>query len=173
MPSIIVHIGRFFIFLLAQGLIFGQLEFDLGIHPMIYPLFIIMLPFDTRPIVLMLLAFLLGLGVDFFMNTFGLHASAALLIAYIRPELYRLFAPRDGYDTLMQPTADALGFKWFIYVSSILIFIHHLWFFFLEYFKWSAFFTIMRNTLLSSLTTLVILILIQLIFFKKKKRHES
>lgn len=173
MPSIIAHIGRFFIILLAQGLIFGQLEFSVGIHPMIYPLFIIMLPFDTRPIALMFLAFLLGIGVDFFMNTFGLHASAAVLTAYIRPELYRLFAPRDGYDVLMQPTAESLGYKWFIYVTGVSLFVHHLWFFLLEYFKWSEFFTIMRNTLLSGVTSLVILILIQIIFFKKKNRHES
>lgn len=172
MPNLLLHIGRFFIILLAQGLIFGQLEFELGIHTMIYPLFILMLPFDTRPIVLMLLAFILGIGVDFFMNTFGLHASAAVLVAYIRPELYRLFAPRDGYDILMQPTAESMGYKWFIYVTSITILIHHLWFFFLEYFKWSEVFTILRNTLLSGLTTLTLLIFIQIIFFKKKKRHE-
>lgn len=172
MPSILIHIGRFFIILLAQGLIFGQLEFNAGIHPMIYPLFILMLPFDTRPIVLMILGFFIGIGVDFFMNTFGLHASAALLVAYIRPELYRLFAPRDGYDVLMQPTAESLGYKWFIYVAGITLFIHHLWFFFLEYFKWSEFFTIMRNTILSGITSLILLILIQIIFFKKKSRHE-
>lgn len=172
MPSFIVHISRFFIILLAQGLIFGQLEFGIGIHPMIYPLFILMLPFDTRPIVLMVLAFIMGIGVDFFMNTFGLHASAAVLIAYIRPELYRLFAPRDGYDTLMQPTAESLGYKWFVYVGGISIFMHHLWFFFLEYFKWSEFFTILRNSLLSGVTTLILLVLIQIIFFKKKNRHE-
>lgn len=172
MSNILLHIGRFFIFLLAQGLIFGQLEFGGGIHPMIYPLFILMLPFDTRPIVLMILAFLMGLGVDFFMNTFGLHASAAVLVAYIRPELYRLFAPRDGYDILMQPSAEAMGYKWFIYVTGITLFVHHLWFFFLEYFKWSESLTILRNTLLSGLTSLIILIMIQIIFFKKKKRHE-
>jgi len=169
MNTITKNIIRLIIFVLAQGLIFGQMELGNGIHPMIYPLFIIMLPFDTRPIMLMFLAFLAGLGVDFFMNTFGLHASAAVLTAYIRPELYRLFSPRDGYDTFMQPTINEIGFKWFIQVSTIMVLFHHLWFFILEYFKWSAWDEILKNTVFSAILTLIIFIVLQILFFKKPK----
>ena len=160
---------RLLIFVLAQGLIFGQLNFGYGIHPMIYPLFIILLPFDTRPVVLMLLAFLTGIGVDFFMNTFGLHASAAVLIAYIRPSIFKRFSPRDDYDLLKEPTASEWGYSWFIKVSGVTVLIHHLWFFSMEYFKWSAWKEIITSTLLSSFITLVIFILIQVLFFKKPK----
>lgn len=169
MPTALTHIIRLVIIVLAQGLIFGQMEFGLGIHPMIYPLIILLLPFDTRPIVLMLIGFVAGISVDFFMNTFGLHASAGVLVAYIRPELYHLFAPRDGYDVLKEPTIGYLGFRWFFYVGGITIFIHHLWFFFLEYFKWSEFLYILQKTFLSSIVTLLIFILIQIFFFKKDK----
>tara|TARA_B100000508_G_C11465858_1_gene282511 strand:- start:58642 stop:59157 length:516 start_codon:yes stop_codon:yes gene_type:complete len=164
------QIGRMLLFIIAQGLIFGQLEFGWGIHPMVYPLFILMLPFDTRPVVLMVVAFFTGLGVDFFMNTFGLHASAALLIAYIRPELFRLFSPRDGYDSLKEPSMSEWGVKWFIQVAGITIVIHHVWFFLLEYFKWSAWTEILQSSILSSIVTLVIFIVIQVLFFKKPKK---
>lgn len=160
---------RLVIFVLAQGLIFGQLNFGYGIHPMIYPLFIILLPFDTRPVVLMFLAFLTGIGVDFFMNTFGLHASAAVLIAYLRPGIFKRFAPRDDYDFLKEPIASEWGYVWFIKVSGLTIIIHHLWFFSLEYFKWSAWKEIITSTVLSSIITLIIFILIQVLFFKKPK----
>ena len=160
---------RLLVFVLAQGLIFGQLSFGYGIHPMIYPLLIILLPFDTRPVILMLLAFLTGIGVDFFMNTFGLHASAAVLIAYLRPSIFKRFAPRDDYDLLKEPTAGELGYAWFIKVSGTIVIIHHLWFFSLEYFKWSAWKEIIMSTLLSSIITLIIFILIQVLFFKKPK----
>lgn len=169
MSNLLKHIIRLIIFVLAQGLIFGQLEFGVGIHPMIYPLFILMLPFDIRPIVLMLMAFIAGIGVDFFMNTFGLHASAAVLVAYIRPELFRLFAPRDGYDILKEPTASEYGFMWFLYVAGITTLIHHLWFFLLEHFKWSDMFQVLQKTVLSALVTMVIFIIIQILFFKKYK----
>lgn len=164
------HIVRLLIFVAAQGLVFGQLEFGLGIHPMIYPLFILMLPFDTRPIVLMMLSFFVGIGTDFFMNTFGLHASAAVLVAYIRPELFRLFSPREGYDALREPTMSEWGFSWFFQVAGIAIIVHHAWFFLLEYFKWAAWKEILQNTVLSAIVTFVIFIVIQVLFFKKPKK---
>jgi hypothetical protein len=169
MNNLLTHITRLVIFVLAQGLIFGQLEFGAGIHPMIYPLFILMLPFDMSPILLMILAFITGVSVDFFMNTFGLHASAAVLIAYTRPELYRLFSPRDGYDVLKEPTASEFGYKWFLYVAGITITIHHAWFFFLEHFKLSDWLIILQKIILSVLATMFILLIIQILFFKKPK----
>ena len=156
--------------ILTQTLIFGQIEFGIGIHIMIYPLFLILLPFDMKPISLMLVAFLMGILLDSLFNTFGLHASASVIVAYLRPELYRLFAPRDGYDLLMKPSIKDLGVQWFISVSSIMITIHHFWFFFLEYFKWSAWFSIIKNTLLSSIITLFIIVAIEMLFTKKETR---
>lgn len=169
MNNLLIHILRLIIFILAQGLIFGRLEFGLGIHPMIYPLYILMLPFDIRPIILMIMALVVGIGVDFFMNTFGLHASAAVLVAYFRPELFRLFAPRDGYDILKEPTANEYGFKWFFYVAGITTLIHHLWFFLFEHFKLTDIFLVLQKTILSALVTMVIFIIIQILFFKKHK----
>jgi len=169
MNNLLIHIVRLIIFVLAQGLIFGQLEFGAGIHPMIYPLFILMLPFDISPILLMVMAFITGISVDFFMNTFGLHASAAVLVAYVRPELYRLFAPRDGYDVLKEPTMSEYGYKWFLYVAGIATIIHHLWFFLLEHFSLSDWLIVLQKTTLSTLVTMSILLIIQILFFKKPK----
>lgn len=169
MNNLLIHIIRLIVFVLAQGLIFGQLEFGVGIHPMIYPLFILLLPFDISPILLMVMAFITGISVDFFMNTFGLHASAAVLVAYIRPELFRLFAPRDGYDVLKEPTASEYGYKWFLSVAGIAITIHHAWFFLLEHFSWSDWLIILRKTVLSVIVTMFILLIIQILFFKKPK----
>ena len=68
MVGIYIHIIRFFLFVLAQGLIVGQLDFGFGIHPMIYPLFILLLPFDMSAIALMIIAFVTGVSVDFFIS---------------------------------------------------------------------------------------------------------
>lgn len=170
MNEVLKYIIWFVGLILVQTLIFGQIEFGLGLHIMIYPLFFILLPFDTKPVVLMLLAFTMGIILDSFSNTFGLHASASVILAYFRPELYRLFAPREGYDLLMKPSVKDMGFKWFISVSSSLIILHHFWFFFLEYFKWSAWITILQNTILSGVITLFIIIAIEVLFTRKDKR---
>lgn len=165
----ILNIFRIILLILAQGLIFGQLSFGYGIHPMVYPLAIVLLPFNVKPVWLMVIAFFIGMSVDFFMNTFGLHASAAGLVAFLRPSIYRAFSPRDDYDIQKEPTAKELGYSWFLKVSSILIVVHHFWFFLLEYLKVSAWKEIIINTLLSSIATLIIFILIQVFFFKKPK----
>ncbi len=169
MIGIYIHIFRFFLFVLAQGLIVGQLDFGFGIHPMIYPLFILLLPFDMSAIPLMIIAFLTGVSVDFFMNTFGLHASAAVIMAYFRPELFKLFSPRDGYESFRQPSVADLGYKWFISVSSLMVLIHHVWFFFLEYFRLSDVLYVLQKTFLSGVLTVLIFLLIQIIFFKNQR----
>lgn len=169
MIGIYIHIFRFFLFVLAQGLIVGQLDFGFGIHPMIYPLFILLLPFDMSAIPLMIIAFVTGVSVDFFMNTFGLHASAAVIMAYFRPELFKLFSPRDGYESFRQPSVADLGYKWFISVSSLMVLIHHVWFFFLEYFRLSDVLYVLQKTFLSGVLTVLIFLLIQIIFFKNQR----
>ena len=170
MNDIVKYISYFVGLIIAQTLIFGQLEFGLGLHIMIYPLFLIVLPFDIKPVFLMLIAFAMGIILDAFSNTFGLHASASVLIAYLRPELYRLFAPREGYDILMKPSVRDLGINWFVSVTGIVILIHHFWFFFLEFFKWSAWFSILKNTILSGLITIFIVLAIEILFTKKESR---
>jgi len=170
MNDAVKYISYFVGLIIAQTLIFGQLEFGLGLHIMIYPLFLIVLPFDIKPVFLMLIAFAMGIILDAFSNTFGLHASASVLIAYLRPELYRLFAPREGYDILMKPSVRDLGINWFVSVTGIVILIHHFWFFFLEFFKWSARFSILKNTILSGLITVFIVLAIEILFTKKESR---
>lgn len=168
MSLYIKHIIRFLLIVLAQSLIFGQMEFIYGVHIMIYPLFIMLLPFEISTILLLIVSFFLGISVDLFMNTFGLHASSAVLIAFLRPTIYKLFAPREGYDLLKEPTIQAYGFKWFFATHFIVITVHHLYFFTMEYFSFININHILLKTLLSSIFTFLIFVAIQFIFFKKK-----
>lgn len=161
------YIFRFLMFAFAQTLIIGQLDFGLDIHPMIYPFFILILPFEINTIWAMIIAFLMGIFVDFFMNTFGLHASAALIIAYLRPQIFSFFAPRDGYDNFRSPTIQSLGYRWFLSVSGLVILFHHFWFFLLEQFKFSDILIILKKTILSGIISIVIFLITHTIFFKR------
>lgn len=162
------YITWFIAIVILQVLIFSEITFGIGVHIMIYPMLIIMWPFDIKPIPLMFLAFLLGICLDFLSNTFGLHTSSAVLVAYFRPELFRLFAPRDGYDIMMKPSINDLGFKWFFYITGITLLIHHFWFFFLEIFSWKAWINILQNTFLSAIFSLFFIIALEVLFRKKR-----
>lgn len=140
-----------------------------GIHVMIYPMLIIALPFDLKPVWLMLIALLLGFTIDAFNNTYGLHASSAVFIAYLRPTLMKFISPKDGYDTLLRPNIKDMGFKWYATILIILIALHHLWFFVFESFNLYDFGYILLKTVLSTVVSWFLSILLQYLFAKPSK----
>lgn len=99
-----------------------------------------------------------GLTIDMFQNTPGMHASACLVIAYLRPGWLKMIAPRDGYETDAQPGIRKFGFIWYITYASVLVLVHHFTLFFLEVFRFSEFFDTLLRIVLSSVLTLLLII---------------
>ncbi len=66
------HTIRFVIFAFLQAMVFNQLNIGFGIHLMIQPLYIMLLPFELTVIPIMGIAFLMGLVIDIISNTYGL-----------------------------------------------------------------------------------------------------
>ncbi|MDX2359379.1 MAG: hypothetical protein QNK23_01140 [Crocinitomicaceae bacterium] len=143
-----------------------------GIQLMIYPLFIILLPVELSVIPLMLAAFSLGIFIDAMSNTYGLHTSALLAMAYSRPMIFDLFAPRDGYDPLLETNVFNMGTGWFLKVFGLLILIHHFWFFMLEMFKLNEIGFVLRKTALSAPLSFLICILLQYLLIQKRAKNE-
>ena len=171
MRLIITQLIRFVIFVLVQALVFNQLEIGFGIQIMIYPLFLILLPFETNILVLLLLAFAMGICIDSISNTFGLHTSSLLLVAYLRPLIFNAFSPREGYDPLKEASVFEMGQRWFISVFGLLLLIHHFWFFMLELFKMNEILFIFQKTILSVPISFLLCILLQVIFVTKPKER--
>ena len=73
------HILRFIVLTFLQALIFNQLNIGFGIHLMIQPLFIMLLPFELGVIPIMGLAFLMGLIIDIFSH-FHMNDSTSMQI---------------------------------------------------------------------------------------------
>jgi drug/metabolite transporter (DMT)-like permease len=126
------------------------------------------LPFDISKYALLLIAFLLGICVDFFLGTTGVHASASVFMAFSRPLILQIIAPRDGYDTTIRPRLQDMGFKWFLIYASTLVLLHHLFLFYVEVFRFSNFLSTLSRAVISSLFTLFLIIISQLFIFKNK-----
>ena len=92
MTIAIKHIIRFFLFALIQVLVLNQIEIGWGIQLMIYPVFIMLLPVELSVFYLLLISFLFGMFIDSMSNSYGLHTSALLLFAYLRPLIFKVFA---------------------------------------------------------------------------------
>lgn len=165
----LIQILRFVLFVFAQALIFNQIEVGFGIHVMIYPLFIFLLPIQWSVFVVMLISFAMGFSIDSLGNTYGLHASSAVFLAYLRPMIFKVFEPRDGYENLTESSIYDMDTTWLMYVFGSMLLIHHFWFFTIELFKFNEILFIFQKTLLSVPISMVICILIQLIFVRRRK----
>jgi hypothetical protein len=160
---------RFVVIILLQTLVFNQIEIGFGVHLMIQPLFIMLLPFETSVFTLMILSFSLGLIIDVFSNTYGLNASSLVLMAYLRPIIFKLYGPREGYDPLKEPSIFDMGSRWFLFTFGFLILIHHFWFFLVEIFRFDQFLLILQKTLFSVIVSFILCVILQTFLIKKSK----
>lgn len=117
---------------------------------------------------LLVLAFILGLTVDVFSNTMGLHAAATVFIGFARPGILRALAPREGYEAESSPTIKQMGLQWFLIYCLVMVLGHHIVLFFVEVFRFSEFFSTLTRALLSSLITIIIIFISQFLFGSTK-----
>ena len=116
-------VSRFILLLLVQGLLLINVNIFGGFgHVNLYVLVILLLPIKSPRLLDMVIAFALGLGVDMFYNSPGLHASALVFTAFVRPLVIRILTPRDDYDFTDRPVISSLGWLWYVrYAGSVLL----------------------------------------------------
>ena len=159
--------GRFILLVLLQVLLIDHIQISGYIQPFFYEIFILLLPFETPGWLVLISAFFLGLSIDFFENTPGLHASATVFMGFLRPGVLKLIAPRDGYEPQTYPGIFYYGTSWFIKYSLILIFAHNLMLFFLEVFTVTYFFETLLRVILSTIFSFVLIVLSQFLVYRK------
>jgi hypothetical protein len=114
---------------------------------------------------LLLTSFLLGLSVDYFSLTPGLHAAACVLIAYLRPYLITILSPRDTQE-FQYPEPSVKAMQWAPYVVYILIlsFVHHFYLTFLQWLSVGSFWSFLGKTLLGTLISFLLILTADLLF---------
>ncbi len=161
----IKYIVIFISLVLIQVLILNQVQFSGFVNPYIYLLFILLLPLSTPQYIVLPLAFLLGLTVDSFSNSLGIHAAATTFIAFLRPAIIGTISSREE-DKNDYPGLKQNGFQWFLYYTIVMVFFHHLVLFYLEVFTFSGFFHTLFKVILSSVFSIFVIVLSQYIIFR-------
>jgi cell shape-determining protein MreD len=131
-------------------------------------MFLLLLPIRTPRALQVFLAFLLGLLIDVFYNTPGLHAAASTFTAYMRDAILRIIEPRGGYTSDKTPNRRLFGDQWFWQYAAVLLFVHLVAYSFLEEFAFSVSFVFIERLLLSYIFSLIIVILPQYILPAKR-----
>jgi rod shape-determining protein MreD len=156
------NILRFILLVLLQALVIDHIDLAHGwVVPYIYVLFILLLPFDTPDWATLLLGFLLGMVMDLFSSTPGMHASACVVMAYARIWMLRALVPREGYDPGKRPIIQHMGLAWFTTYAGVLILVHHLWLFFVEVYRFDDFLSTFLRALMSAIATFILCLLAQ------------
>lgn len=169
MSELLKNILRFILLMVLQVFILNHVLIYDFVTPNLYLLFILLLPFNMSRPVLMICAFLLGLCLDMFMNTQGMHAAACVLIAYLRPSIMNILAPQKGFETnRITPSITTMGWVPFLIYASVLTFIHHVVFFTLEVFDFHNFFYISIKILLSTMLSLAMIMVYEMLFAPPK-----
>ena len=162
---------RFIFFILVQVYVLNQIRpLHHLVNPYIYFLFILWLPFKIGRLSLMLLAFALGLCLDFFTKTPGLHAAPCVLIAYLRPFMINILIPHEETETnYREPSFRSMGFAPYFTYAAILTFAHHTFLFLLEALQFAGFIYFIMKTLLSVAISLLILLITEFLFDRKQR----
>jgi len=161
------NITRFIVLVLIQVLVLNNINFLGYINPYIYILFIILYPIKNNRLLFIFLSFLLGLAVDLFLDSGGVHAAACVTIAYARPVILKfVFGSLYDHQTIKFSSTE-FGQK--VTYFTIIILIHHLILFSLEIFNTSKIILILKKSLFSSIFTILLCLLIIVLFSRKNK----
>jgi len=165
--ALLGNIARFILLLVAQVLIFNRIDLFGFINPFPYVLFIILYPVNGNKSGLLAASFLLGLLMDMFWNSGGVHAAACLVLAYYRPAIFKFsFGLSYEYQTVRLNDVVTLERFSFLLIAIVL---HHFVLFVLEVFKVSFLWDILVRTVLSTIFTIITCIII-IYIIKPSKR---
>lgn len=166
--TLLLNIARFLLLLAAQILIFNEMDFYGYINPYPYILFILLYPVNGNKFGLLLASFFLGIVMDMFCDSGGVHSCGLCHLAYVRPTFFK-FSFGVSYEYQTVRINDKLTPERFSFLL-ISVFTHHIILFSLEIFKFSFILNILLRTLLSSVFTLILCIITIYLFKPSTKR---
>ncbi len=165
--ALLNNIARFVLLLAAQILLFNNINFLGYINPFPYILFIILYPVNGNKYGLLMASFFLGLLMDMFLNSGGVHTTSCLVLAFFRPAFFK-FSFGLSYEYQTVKLNEVLTPERFSFLLLAVV-LHHLILFILEIFTINFFLNIIIRILVSTLFTLIISILI-IYLIKPNKR---
>ncbi|HJU45697.1 MAG TPA: hypothetical protein VJ647_02885 [Chitinophagaceae bacterium] len=171
MSDLLKNTIRFTLFILVQVFVLHKIPpLHQFIVPYLYFLFILWLPYRISRFVLMIAGFLLGITLDYFLRTPGLHAAPCVLIAYIRPFLINMLIPQEGAEqSYSAPSIVSMGWAPYTTYALILAFIHNTYLVFLEWLQFGNFLYFLGKVAATTGISFLLILITELLLFRKEK----
>ncbi len=159
--TVIKLVITFVIYLVLQIVVLRNFVFFDVAFCFVYIACILLLPDEVDPVWVILISFLIGLLVDIFYNTAGVHASASVMIGYLRGYIIKFLFPTKGVENEITITLRDMGGERFIRYVAILTIIHHSMLFFVEAGGFQFFLITVLKIICSVIFTTFLIIILQ------------
>ena len=121
----------FVLFVSIQVLVLDNIHLFRIATPFLYLYVIVKMPVNATRSTVIFISFLLGIVIDMFSNTLGMHAAACSLAGLIRNPLLFTFSEKEITEN-MTPSYRTLGIRAFLKYAVSLVVIHHVALFLIE-----------------------------------------
>lgn len=171
MSNPVKQILRFILFILLQVVVLSHMPpLHRFITPYLYFLFLLWMPFNTNRSLLLIVGFITGFSLDFFLNSPGLHAAPCVLIAFIRPFMITLLVPRETKELgFGSPSVRTMGLAPYALYVTVLTLFHHILLVLLQFMHFPSFSFFFGKILFTTLVSLVLIAITELLFNKRGK----
>ncbi|TAE62208.1 MAG: rod shape-determining protein MreD [Bacteroidetes bacterium] len=169
MSTVIKNCIRFVLFIFVQFFVLDKVPpLHQLVKPSLYFLFVLWLPFSVNRFGLLLVGFVYGLCMDYFLGTMGIHAAACVLIAYLRPFLLTVLLPQDSTEhSYIEPSIKSMGLAPYSIYVLILTFLHHVYVVFIEWTQFGNFFYFIGKVAASTGFSLLLIAVTEMLFYRK------
>lgn len=164
------NILRWVLLVALQVMVFNNIYLGGVFNPFVYVLILLSLPIEINAVLVLFIGFFTGLVIDLFGHTLGMHTMAFTLMAFLRPFMLGIIAPRDGFEFGSSASLEDFGWvRYLIYVTPLIV-IHHIVLFTLEAFGSYNVWLAIQKILINSLLTIAMVILIQTFMSSKSAK---
>lgn len=153
-----------------QLFVFDSLNLGPYVNPLVYIVFIVLLPMKTLPVAVLGMGLALGVCMDAFTGTAGLHTIATLFTSYSRQFLLNVIVGKEYVVEGGIPSVKSIGTGKFLRYASIVVFAQCIVFFTFEAMNWRYFYLVLLKIALSGAITLLFVWLISLLFTVKSRK---
>ena len=168
----LLNILRFVVLVVAQVLIVNHIRLGGFVHPYIYLIFVMLLPINIPGWQLLISGFGIGLVIDLFMGTLGMHAGATTVMAFCRPGIIKLVSGTQKFENIKEPNVNQLGFPWFVRYTICMVMVHNFTLFMFEGFSFHLVGQAILRILISVPVSVFLILLILYLFSSTTKKKE-
>ena len=171
MSDFLKNILRILAFILIQVYVLAKIpHLHRYITPYLYYLPLLWLPFSVSRGWLLIIGFLTGLTLDYFLMTPGLHAAACVLVCYVRPFIIGILTPKDNSDfNYREPSPKAMQWTPYTFYVFILTLLHHSYMVFLEWLDFGSFLDFLIKVIATTGISMLLILTAELLFPRKLK----